>query len=262
MLRKLNIPAGELRVRRDHNSRVAMEYYRGDLWSEYVAFDAHGPQCFRMPTAEFEQRFNRFLETPTERAALTFLRSLPSAHLPGDGVQSLLLEIFTMTNLNTTDLSAKTLAELTAFYNAIGATQELPPVKSFKSKPEAIKRIGALQEKVKAPTEKQKANGVSHVADTLAKAAKKAPAAKKDAPEKKGAVGKAKAKEAAKAKAAAKPKKEGGAARGSGIGAFCMDLIAKGKTNEEVLEAVKKKFPDAKTSTASIAWYRNKAKEE
>ena len=36
------------------------------------------------------------------------------------------------------------------------------------------------------------------------------------------------------------------------------ELIRAGKTNEEVLAAVKEQFPDAKTSMASINWYRNK----
>ena len=43
-----------------------------------------------------------------------------------------------------------------------------------------------------------------------------------------------------------------------GVGTVAMEAIAAGKTNEEALEAVKAEFPDAKTSLASINWYRNK----
>ena len=43
-----------------------------------------------------------------------------------------------------------------------------------------------------------------------------------------------------------------------GVGDLAKELIREGKTNEEVLAAVKEKFPDAKTSMASINWYRNK----
>lgn len=44
------------------------------------------------------------------------------------------------------------------------------------------------------------------------------------------------------------------------IGAVAMEAIQDGKTNDEVLEAVKAEFPEAKTSNASINWYRNKMK--
>jgi membrane protein involved in colicin uptake len=43
-----------------------------------------------------------------------------------------------------------------------------------------------------------------------------------------------------------------------GVGDLAKELIRDGKTNEQVLEAVKAKFPEAKTSMASINWYRNK----
>jgi len=42
------------------------------------------------------------------------------------------------------------------------------------------------------------------------------------------------------------------------VGDVAKDLIRGGKTNEEVLAAIKEQFPDAKTSMASINWYRNK----
>ena len=38
--------------------------------------------------------------------------------------------------------------------------------------------------------------------------------------------------------------------------------ISAGKTNEEVLAAIKEQFPDAKTSMASINWYRNKLRSD
>jgi len=41
------------------------------------------------------------------------------------------------------------------------------------------------------------------------------------------------------------------------IGALCRELIMKGKTNPEVLAAVLKKFPKAKTTVNSVNWYRN-----
>mgnify|MGYP000526583416 CR=1 FL=1 len=43
-----------------------------------------------------------------------------------------------------------------------------------------------------------------------------------------------------------------------GVGTVAIEALKAGKTNEEVLKVVKAKFPDAKTSLASINWYRNK----
>lgn len=46
------------------------------------------------------------------------------------------------------------------------------------------------------------------------------------------------------------------------IGSVAVEAIREGKTNEEALEAVKAEFPDAKTSLASINWYRNKLRSD
>lgn len=43
-----------------------------------------------------------------------------------------------------------------------------------------------------------------------------------------------------------------------GVGDLAKDMIRNSATNEQVLAAVKEKFPEAKTSMASINWYRNK----
>jgi hypothetical protein len=69
-----------------------------------------------------------------------------------------------------------------------------------------------------------------------------------------------KATAAAKVKAA-KPITEA-KPRGLGIGAYCKGLITEGKTNAEVLSAVLEKWPDAKTTAASLAWYRSELKQE
>lgn len=41
------------------------------------------------------------------------------------------------------------------------------------------------------------------------------------------------------------------------IGAVAREAILAGKSNEEALKAVKKKFPDGNTNQANMAWYRN-----
>jgi len=47
-----------------------------------------------------------------------------------------------------------------------------------------------------------------------------------------------------------------------GIGAVAMEAILDGATNEEALAAVRKEFPDANTTKASINWYRNKLRKD
>jgi len=58
------------------------------------------------------------------------------------------------------------------------------------------------------------------------------------------------------------PKYNSSAKRGptQGIGAFSKGLIAEGKTNAEILEAIAEQFPTAKTTANCIAYYRAKMK--
>ena len=52
------------------------------------------------------------------------------------------------------------------------------------------------------------------------------------------------------------------APRGTGIGSYCSELILRGKSTEEVLAAVHKKFPESHTTQSSVAWYRSKLHKE
>ncbi len=45
---------------------------------------------------------------------------------------------------------------------------------------------------------------------------------------------------------------------GAGIGDFAAKELKAGKTNDQVLEAVREQFPSAGTSLGSCAWYRSK----
>lgn len=46
------------------------------------------------------------------------------------------------------------------------------------------------------------------------------------------------------------------------IGELARKVIAEGKTNAEALDVVRKRFPHAKTTAASIAWYRSQMRRE
>jgi len=98
----------------------------------------------------------------------------------------------------------------------------------------------------------KKKSGVARSADEVKKAAKAATKAAKTKP----------AAKSEKPASNGKGRGSAGGGKGKGIGAFCSDLLLKNKTTEQILAAVKEKYPDAKTSPASIAWYRNKLREE
>lgn len=65
---------------------------------------------------------------------------------------------------------------------------------------------------------------------------------------------------AAEAKPAAKDKEPKAPKRG--IGTAAMEAILNGATNEEALATVRKEFPDANTTKASMNWYRNKLRKD
>jgi len=68
-------------------------------------------------------------------------------------------------------------------------------------------------------------------------------------------------KPAADPKADAKAEKEPKAPK-RGVGTVAMEAILNGATNEDALAAVRKEFPDANTTKASINWYRNKLRKD
>ena len=64
-----------------------------------------------------------------------------------------------------------------------------------------------------------------------------------------------------KEKAEPKPEKEKAEPK-RGVGAVAMEAILNSATNEDALTAVRKEFPDANTTKASINWYRNKLRQD
>lgn len=257
----------------NYNSHICLEFYRGEKWSEYLAFEPTGPKKFRELTSKMEKEFYRASATSPEDAALSFLRAAQGAYLPGDGVTEILLEIYTMSKTNGSgNLKDLNTAQLMDAYNKLAKAVNRSELKAWKeSKSKLIAKLEALQIDVAKPTRKQadaKKQASEAAVKRLAGMADK-PKAEKAAPEPRtspsaspGAKGKA-----SKSQPAAKRSKPASAApakgpKKTGIGAFCIELIKKGKSNEEVLAAVKKEFPQAATSASSVAWYRNKLKSE
>lgn len=70
-------------------------------------------------------------------------------------------------------------------------------------------------------------------------------------------------KKPAKPEKKAKPAKEGAAKKpAGGIGGLISKMLVDKKGTEEILAEVKKQFPSAKTSAASVAWYRSQLRGE
>lgn len=299
MSKLVTLPLSELKVCLDHASHVAIEFSRGSKWSEFIYFEPSGPCKGRALTSTFERDYYRVSDTPVKRAALSFLRACKRAYAPDQGIFEIIMELYIMsvTESNPKGLQSLATAELLTVYNDIAAAVGKPLLKSFKQgKAMLLERIEALQAEAAKPTTEQQEAKASNAAkaekrlaglaslkpteeNTMATTKKvAAPKAKPEAAKPAAKPAKAPARSTTKPVAAskhvpaAKPapspaKKAAGApakpaAKAQGIGAFCMDLIRKGKDNAAVLEAVKAKFPDASTSPSSIAWYRNKLKSE
>lgn len=52
------------------------------------------------------------------------------------------------------------------------------------------------------------------------------------------------------------------APKAPGVGDVAKQLIRDGKSNQEVLDAIKEQFPDNKTTMASVNWYRNRLRQD
>lgn len=294
MGKHINLGAEELCVRLNYNAHVALEYNRGTKWSEYLYFDPSGPRKGKLLTSSFSKEYYRSSAKVTVgRAALSFLRAHKRAYIPEDGVFEIIMEVYIMAETEGKKLDILSAPELLKVYNelaeAVGKKQLKAPFKG--SKKGLLARITALQTDAEKPTLAQETAAASNAAKAetrlaglnelrASKAASKAvqpsttkendmanpkkSTTKKAAPAPKLTGKKATAKPAVvkgkSAGKAVKPAAKSDKPKKRGIGAFCVDLIKAGKSNEEVLVAVKKQFPDAATSASSVAWYRNKVK--
>lgn len=243
------------RLRKDHNAHIALEYEQVRGVSRFLYFTPSGLQRDELGTESFERRFKTAMDQPLGAAALRLLGLNRSAYLPDNRVNTILLEIYLMETTATTDLSSMTLDQLMVVYDGLRTVANKPAVKKFKSKGEAVKRIEALRAEIAAltPVQEEHRKERAEAADKRLASVKERAATERA--ERKVTPKAPKAPKAAPTKREPKPK-------GQGIGAFCMGLIQAGKSNEDVLAAVAEKFPDAKTSAASVAWYRSKLKSE
>jgi len=126
-------------------------------------------------------------------------------------------------------MSKQTMSEIVAAYNELAAAQGKDEVSSFKNLAAARAALKSLESTpMTNETETQVTEDQSEVvADTAARSGPKYNSSGKRGPT-------------------------------QGIGAFSKSLIAEGKTNAEILEAIAEQFPTAKTTANCIAYYRAK----
>ena len=126
-------------------------------------------------------------------------------------------------------MSKQTMSEIVAAYNELAAAQGKDEVSSFKNLAAARAALKSLES---TPMTNEVETEVSEdqsevVADTAARNGPKYNSSGKRGPT-------------------------------QGIGAFSKGMIAEGKTNAEILEAIAEQFPTAKTTANCIAYYRAK----
>lgn len=272
----------QMGARLSHERRVAVPFYRDERKVGFLQFAPTGPVLRELPIDSFDRNFTERYSDSVLSVVLKLVGAVRTCYLPGSRVLPTLMEMFNMAITNGSgDLESLSQAQLTEHYNQLATAAQRPTVKSFKDKATAIKRIKDLEAAASEPNEAQKrhaqeqADKEAHANDNAfnkhlatKRAAKlngeseAAPAAKKVAAKKAAPAKKVAAKKAAPAKKAAAKANGEAKPRGRGIGAYACEMILKGKSNEEVVEAVLKKFPDASTSASSVAWYRNKLKNE
>lgn len=117
------------------------------------------------------------------------------------------------------------LTQLVLWYNKLAVAAGKPERKSFDSKAAALTAIEKLDTIIASQTPQQDAAQTRR--NTMSE---------KDVAEKKP--------------------------RGKGIGARAAELILEGKTNQEVIDTIKAEIEGANPTNATIAWYKNKLRQE
>jgi len=191
---------------------------------KFLMVKGNGPEFGSMGFKDFYAEFNLKLSMSIEAAALSFLGVAKRALKHNREVIAFLLGEILMKNL--TDC---TLEELVSRYNSICVAAGKKPRKSFDSKKAALEAIEKLDGEITPPTPEQvKAAETSTQRRSITMT---------------------------EANTEVKP-------RGKGIGARAMELLIEGKSTQEVIDTVKAEIADANPTPATIAWYKNKLRQE
>ena len=191
---------------------------------KFLMVKGNGPEFGSMGFKDFYGEFNLKLSMSVEAAALSFLGVAKRALKHNHEVVAFLLGEILMKNL-----AEMSLEELVSRYNSLCVAAGKKPRKSFDSKKAALEAIERLDGEITPPTPAQvKAAETSTQRRSITMTEEN--------------------KEV-------KP-------RGKGIGARAMELLIEGKSTQEVIDIVKSEIPDANPTPATIAWYKNKLRQE
>jgi len=179
------------------------------------------------PRDSFYKEYNTVSNMTVDEALFSFLRVAKRAYKHSPEVCSFIWSYFMGKNFS--EMSAD---ELLFTYNRLARSLNKSERKAFSSKAEAITAIEKLDNLVVEPTPVQ----LKHEAKMTEIVTN----------------------EAGESVTVATPKKP----RGKGIGKRAMELILEGKTNQEAIEIIQAEIEDAHPTVATMAWYRNKLRQE
>ena len=196
----------------------------GNHFIKFIVVKGNCPEFGSMGFKDFYSEFNCKSSMSVEAAALSLLGVAKRALRHNSKVITFLLGEILMKNL-----SEMSLEELVSRYNSLCVAAGKKPRKSFDSKKAALEAIEKLDGEIQPPTEAQ-----VKAAETSTQ--RRSTTMTENTQEVK--------------------------VRGKGIGARAMELLIEGKTTQEVIDTVKAEIPDANPTPATIAWYKNKLRQE
>jgi len=212
-----------MEVRRSIHGKAAL-VTGGNNFIKFITISGYGPVFATMEFKEFYKEFNKVVAMDVVTAAMSFFKAARNGLKYNCEVVQFLLGEIIMKNI-----SEMTLAEITSRYNSICVAAGKKPRKSFDSKKAALEAIEKLDGEITPPTPEQvKAAETSTQRRSITMT---------------------------DTNTEVKP-------RGKGIGARAMELLIEGKSTQEVIDTVKAEIADANPTPATIAWYKNKLRQE
>lgn len=215
-----------MEVRRSRGGKAAL-VIGGNNYIKFITIGSSCPVFATMELRDFRKEFNKVLPMTEYEAALSFLKVAKNCLRHNPEVINFLLGEIIMRNV-----SEMTLAEVTLRYNSLCVAAGKKPRKSFDSKKLALEALEKLDGETKV---------ASSVQEHLAKESTQRRSTTMS--EVNGEVKEVKV-------------------RGKGIGARAMELLLEGKDTKEVIDIVKSEIPDSNPTPATIAWYKNKLRQE
>lgn len=217
-----------MEVRRSRGGKAAL-VIGGNNYIKFITIGSSCPVFATMELRDFRKEFNKVLPMTEYTAALSFLKVAKNCLKHNPEVINFLLGEIILKNI-----SEMTLAEVTSRYNSLCVAAGKKPRKSFDSKKVALEALEKLdsETKVASVAQEQSASESTRYRSNKMNQQVEGTEVKEVKP------------------------------RGKGIGARAMELLLEGKSTQEVIDTVKAEIPDANPTPATIAWYKNKLRQD